>query len=77
MCIRDRIRRASPAAKERLRAEKQTVTEKITVCRKKLKLNMGVEERSVKIQDTMDMVYTNEEQHRQMEQERKRGAKVR
>ena len=75
--LQNKIRRASPAEKERLRAEKQAVTEKITVCRKKLKLNVGVEERSVKIQNTMDMVYTNEEQHRQTEQERKRGAKVR
>ena len=75
--LQNKIRRASPAEKEQLRGEKQAVTEKITVCRKKLKLNVGVEERSVKIQDTMDMVYTNEEQHRQTEQERKRGAKVR
>lgn len=39
--------------------------------------NMGVEERSVKIQDTMDMVYTNEEQHRRMAQERAKGARSR
>ena len=75
--LQNKIRRAPPAEKEQLRAEKQAVTEKITVCRKKLKLNVGVEERSTKVQDTMDMVYTNEEQHRQTEQERKRGAKVR
>jgi hypothetical protein len=60
-----------------LQAEKQAVTAQITVCRKKLKLNMGVEERSVKIQDTMDMVYTNEEQHRRMAQERAKGARSR
>lgn len=53
------------------------MTAQITVCRKKLKLNMGVEERSVKIQDTMDMVYTNEEQHRRMAQERAKGARSR
>ncbi len=75
--LQNKIRRASPAEKERLRGEKQVITAQITACRKKLKLNAGVEERSVKIQDTMDMVYTNEEQHRQTEQERKRGAKVR
>ena len=60
-----------------MQAEKQAVTAQITVCRKKLKLNMGVEERSIKIQDTMDMVYTNEEQYCQTEQERKGGARSR
>ena len=53
------------------------VTVQITACRKKLKLNVGVEERSAKIQDTMDMVYINEEQHRRTEQEHKRGVRVR
>ncbi len=75
--LQNKIRRASPAEKERLRQEKQGVTTQITACRKKLKLNVGVEERSIKIQDTMDMVYVNEEQHRQMEQERKRGKRSR
>ena len=75
--LQNKIRRASPAEKEQLRDEKQAVTAKITVCRKKLKLNVGVEERSVKIQDTMDMAYTNEEQHRQIGQERTRGARSR
>ena len=75
--LQNKIRRASPAEKEELRAEKQAVTAQITACRKKLKLNVGVEERSVKIQDTMDMVYANEEQHRQMGQERTRGARNR
>ena len=75
--LQNKIRRASPAEKERLRAEKQAVTAQITACRKKLKLNVGVEERSAKIQDTMDMVYTNEEQHRRMAQERAKGARSR
>ena len=75
--LQNKIRRASPAEKERLRAEKQAVTAQITACRKKLKLNVGVEERSAKIQDTMDKIYTNEEQHRRMEQDRKRGLKIR
>ena len=75
--LQNKIRRASPAEKEKLRAEKQTVTAQITACRKKLKLNVGVEERSAKIQDTMDMVYTNEEQYRQIEQEKTRGARSR
>lgn len=71
--LQNKIRRASPAEKERLRVEKRAVTSKITVCRNKLKLNVGVEERSAKIQDTMDMVYANEEQHRQTAQIRTRG----
>lgn len=75
--LQNKIRRASPAEKEQLRGEKQAVTAQITACRKKLKLNVGVEERSVKIQDTMDMVYTNEEQHRRLGQERTRGARIR
>lgn len=75
--LQNKIRRASPAEKKRLRAEKQAITSQITACRKKLKLNVGVEERSIKIQDTMDMVYINEEQLRQMGQERKRGARNR
>ena len=75
--LQNKIRRASPAEKERLRGEKQAITAQISACRKKLKLNIGVEERSAKIQDTMDMVYVNEEQHRQMGQEQKRGARSR
>ena len=75
--LQNKIRIASPAEKEQLRDEKQAVTAQITACRKKLKLNMGVEERSAKIQDTMDMVYVNEEQHRQMGQGQKRGARSR
>ncbi|MEY8262156.1 hypothetical protein AALA80_17720 [Oscillospiraceae bacterium 50-60] len=75
--LQNRIRRASPAEKEQLRAEKRVVTAQITVCRKKLKLNVGVEERSAKIQDTMDMVYTDEEQHRQMAQAKTKGARSR
>ena len=75
--LQNKIRRASPAGKEQLRVEKQAVTAKIAACRKKLKLNIGVEQRSIKIQDTMDMVYTNEEQHRHMAQERTKGARYR
>ena len=75
--LQNKIRRASPAEKERLRQEKQGVTTQITACRKKLKLNVGVEERSIKIQDTMDMVYANEEQHRQTAQTRMKGERYR
>ena len=75
--LQNKIRRASPAEKEQLRDEKQAITSRISTCRKKLKLNTGVEERSAKIQDTMDMVYTNEEQHRQTEQSRTKGERYR
>lgn len=75
--LQNKIRRASPAEKEQLRDEKLAITDQITACRKKLKLNVGVEERSVKIQDTMDMVYANEEQHSRTELEQKRGVRVR
>ena len=75
--LQNKIRRASPAEKEQLRQEKQAVTAQITVFRRKLKLNVGVEERSAKIQDTMDMVYANEEQHRQMAQARVKGVRYR
>ncbi len=75
--LQNKIRRASPAEKERLRAEKQAVTAQITACRKKLKLNVGVEERSAKIQDTMDMVYANEEQHRQTARAKMKGERYR
>ena len=75
--LQNKIRRASLAEKEQLRGEKQAVTAQITACRKKLKLNVGVEERSVKIQDTMDMAYTNEEQHRQTVQIRTKGERYR
>lgn len=75
--LQSKIRRASPAEKEQLRAEKQAVATQITVCRKKWKLNTGVEQRSIKIQDTLDMVYTNEEHYRQMAREKTKGARYR
>ena len=58
--LQNKIRRASPAEKEILRLEKSGVTERITELRKQLKLNKGIEERSVKIQEKTDMLYANE-----------------
>ena len=75
--LQNMIRRASPAEKERLRAEKQTVTAQITACRKILKLNHGVEQRSIKIQDTMDLVYTNEEKSKQNQRQWREEARSR
>lgn len=47
--LQNKIRRASPAEKEILREEKAKVTKRITSLRKRLKLNKGIEERSIKI----------------------------
>ena len=48
-----------------------------TTCRKQLKLNHGVEQRSIKIQDTMDLVYTNEEKNKQNQRQRREEARSR
>ena len=58
--LQNKIRRASPAEKETLRREKSGVTERITELRKQLKLNKGIEERSIKIQEKTDLLYANE-----------------
>ena len=47
--LQNKIRRASPAEKEILREEKAKVMKRITSLRKRLKLNKGIEERSIKI----------------------------
>lgn len=57
--LQNKIRRASPTEKEVLREGKAKVTEQITVLRKQLKLNKGIEERSVKIQEKTDLLYAN------------------
>ena len=56
------------------------VTEQITSLRKRLKLNKGIEERSVKIQEKTDMLYANEyrakeEIQRKKSQRKERGAR--
>lgn len=58
--LRNKIRRATPEEKEILRKDKAELTEKITILRKELKCNYAIEERSVGIQDTLDMVTANE-----------------
>lgn len=58
--LQNKIRRASPAEKETIREEKSKITEQITALRKQLKLNKGIEKRSVKIQEKTDMLYANE-----------------
>lgn len=58
--LQNKIRRASPAEKETLHEEKSKVTEQITALRKQLKLNKGIETRSVRIQEKADLLYANE-----------------
>lgn len=69
--LQNKIRRASPAEKETLREEKSKVTEQITALRKQLKLNKGIEERSLKIQEKTDLLYANEYRAKEAEQHRK------
>lgn len=69
--LQNKIRRATPAEKETLREEKSKVTARITTLRKQLKLNKGIEERSVKIQEKTDLLYANEIAAKQAEQNRK------
>lgn len=75
--LQNKIRRASPAEKEILREEKATVTEQITSLRKRLKLNKGIEERSVKIQEKTDMLYANEYRAKEEMQQKKSQRKER
>lgn len=75
--LQNKIRRASPAEKETLREEKSKVTERITELRKQLKLNKGIEERSVKIQEKTDFLYANEYRAKEAEQNRKSQRKER
>ena len=51
--LQNKIRRASPEQKEILRGEKKELTTEITTLRKKLKLNEGIEKRSVGMRDNL------------------------
>lgn len=75
--LQNKIRRASPAEKEVLREEKAKVTEQITVLRKQLKLNKGIEERAVKIQKKTDLLYANEYRAKEEMQRKKSQRKER
>ena len=55
--LRNKVRRATPAEKETLRAEKQGVTERITELRKRLKYADGIEKRSAHIDDCLNQIY--------------------
>jgi len=58
--LENKIRRASPGVKETLRYEKSGVTTQITSLRKRLKCNIQIEARSVKLQQNLDLAYDNE-----------------
>lgn len=75
--LQNKIRRASPAEKEVLREEKSKVTEQITTLRKQLKLNKGIEEQSVKIQEKTDLLYANEYRAKEEQQQKKPQRKER
>ena len=69
--LQNKIRRATPAEKETLRLEKAGVTKQITSLRKQLKLNKGIEKRSVKIQEKTDLLYANEVRAKEAKQQKK------
>ena len=69
--LQNKIRRAAPAEKETLRLEKAGVTKQITSLRKQLKLNKGIEKRSVKIQEKTDLLYANEVRAKEAKQQKK------
>ena len=64
-----------PEDKETLRKDKAELTEKITVLRKELKCNYAIEERSIGIQDTLDMVTANEIRNKELRQQEKQMKK--
>ena len=73
--LRNKIRRALPEDKETLRKDKAELTEKITVLRKELKCNYAIEERSVGIQDALDIVTANEIRNKELRQQEKQTKK--
>ncbi|KAI4449592.1 hypothetical protein C823_004121 [Eubacterium plexicaudatum ASF492] len=62
--LRNKVRRATPAEKEKIREEKQGVTEQITELRKRLKYANGIEKRSAHIDDCLDQIHDTIENQR-------------
>ena len=62
--LRNKIRRATPAEKETLRAEKRSVTEQITELRKRLKYADEIEKRSAHIDNCLDQIHDTMENQR-------------
>ncbi len=73
--LQNKIRRASDEDKVIYRLEKAKLTEKITKLRKDLKLNLGIEKRSVTIQNNLDLAYSNEEKNLNTERKPKHEEK--
>lgn len=67
--LQNKIRRATPEEKEILRQDKAAVTAQITGLRAKLKCNYAIEQRSEKIQNTLDLLVANEQRSRQPQQQ--------
>jgi len=62
--LRNKVRRATPAEKEKLREEKQGVTEQITELRKRLKYADGIEKRSAHIDNCLNQIHDTMENQR-------------
>ena len=62
--LRNKVRRATPAEKETLQAEKQGVTEQITELRKRLKYADGIEKRSAHIDNCLNQMHDTIENQR-------------
>lgn len=69
--LQNKIRRATPEAKVTLREAKAGVTARITELRKRLKLNEGIEERSLKMKEKTDLLYANEYRAQEKQQKLK------
>lgn len=63
--LQNKIRRASPEKKEEYRAEKAKVTEVITELRKRKKMAIAIEDRSIRIDTAMEQLMANEEKEQQ------------
>ena len=70
--LQNKIRRASPEQKEILRGEKKELTTEITTLRKKLKLNEGIEKRSVGMRDNLERLMNNEVRAQEQTKNRQR-----
>lgn len=66
--LQNKMRRADPVKKEEYRKEKEQVTQVITALRKRRKMALAVEERSLRIDNIMEQIVANEEKHRQQKQ---------
>lgn len=70
--LQNKIRRASLEQKEILRGEKKELTTEITTLRKKLKLNEGIEKRSVGMRDNLERLMNNEVRAQEQTKNRQR-----